>query len=181
MQKKGLSCVLVAIGLLGLAGCHHKNTAAGAGAGEGGGVQTFGSNDSAAMAGNDLAGGAGSEQTSYEGHVAGQNETYYFTFDSDRLDANQLQQINAQARYLLEHTNARIRLEGNTDNLGSREYNIALGYRRAQAVARVLAQQGVSQNRMATVSYGKEKPAALGDSEEARAKNRRVNLVYEAR
>jgi peptidoglycan-associated lipoprotein len=72
-----------------------------------------------------------------------------------------------------------IRLEGNTDERGTREYNIGLGERRAQAVRRALMLQGVAESQISTVSFGAERPAAEGDDESAWAKNRRVELVYQ--
>ena len=69
------------------------------------------------------------------------NQTYHFDFDSDVVQQQDLASINTQADYLASHPHAKIRIEGNTDERGSREYNIALGWRRAQAVARILEQQ----------------------------------------
>jgi len=71
-----------------------------------------------------------------------------------------------------------VRLEGHTDERGSREYNIGLGERRAQAVRRALMLQGASANQLSTVSYGEERPAATGSDEESWRLNRRVELVY---
>jgi len=71
-----------------------------------------------------------------------------------------------------------VRLEGSTDERGSREYNIGLGERRAQAVRRALLLQGVAESQITTVSYGEERPAVTGHSEDAWAKNRRVEIVY---
>jgi peptidoglycan-associated lipoprotein len=71
-----------------------------------------------------------------------------------------------------------VRLEGHADERGSREYNIALGDRRAQSVRRVLLFQGASTDQIETVSYGEEQPAMSGHTEEAWAKNRRVELIY---
>ncbi len=83
-----------------------------------------------------------------------------------------------QAAYLMTHRNAHVRLEGNTDDRGSREYNVGLGWRRAQAVARILKQQGVAPSQIKMVSYGKEHPAVSGNNEEAWSLNRRVELIY---
>jgi peptidoglycan-associated lipoprotein len=71
-----------------------------------------------------------------------------------------------------------VRVEGNTDERGSREYNIGLGERRAQAVRRALMLQGVSEMQITTVSYGEERPAVTGHTEEAWSRNRRANIVY---
>ena len=74
----------------------------------------------------------------------------------------------------------KMKLEGNTDKRGTREYNIGLGERRAQAVRRALMLQGVAESQLSTVSFGAERPAAEGDDEAAWSKNRRVELVYVA-
>ncbi|HBC71235.1 MAG TPA: peptidoglycan-associated lipoprotein, partial [Coxiellaceae bacterium] len=72
-------------------------------------------------------------------------------------------------------------LEGHADERGSREYNIALGWKRAKAVAAALKQQGAGNAQIVMMSYGKEKPVALGHDESAYSQNRRVNLIYEAK
>ncbi len=104
--------------------------------------------------------------------------TIYFEFDKSDIQAKYLDVLTAHADYLTKHPNVHIRLEGNTDERGSREYNIALGDRRAQAVRRFLMFQGVPADQITTVSYGEEKPADPGHDEAAWAKNRRVDLVY---
>jgi peptidoglycan-associated lipoprotein len=86
--------------------------------------------------------------------------------------------LAAHARFMASRSNLRVRLEGHTDERGTREYNIGLGERRAQAVRRALGLQGVAESRLATVSYGEERPAEAGDDEAAFAKNRRVELIY---
>ena len=86
--------------------------------------------------------------------------------------------LAAHARYLVENPSRRVRLEGHADERGSREYNIGLGERRAQSVRRVLMLQGADGGQIVTVSFGEERPAAFGNTEEAWAQNRRVELVY---
>lgn len=112
--------------------------------------------------------------------VAPANQTYYFAFDQSKLRPKDLKAIAVQANYLATHKKAKIRLEGNADNRGSREYNIGLGWRRDQSVARLLEQKGVAPNQIEMVSYGKEHPAVVGNNERAWRLNRRVHLVYEA-
>jgi len=109
------------------------------------------------------------------------NQTYYFEFNRDQVESADIPSIKVQANYLVTHSNARVRLEGNADERGSREYNVALGWRRAKAVAAILAEQGVNQKQIAMVSYGKEKPATNRHDDEAYRLNRRVNLIYEAK
>ena len=78
------------------------------------------------------------------------------------------------------HPNAQVRVEGHTDERGSREYNVTLGERRAQTIAKFLIMKGVNPAQVHVVSYGKEKPADLGHDEAAWANNRRAVIVYEA-
>lgn len=108
------------------------------------------------------------------------NQTYYFSFNENVVREEDYKAIMVQATYLAAHPNAKIRLEGNADNRGSREYNIGLGWRRDQAVAKLLEQHGALPSQIDMVSYGKERPAVLGDNEYSWRLNRRVNLVYEA-
>jgi peptidoglycan-associated lipoprotein len=107
-----------------------------------------------------------------------QNRTIYFDFDSSEVKSDYNGLITAHARYLAANPSTRVRLEGNTDERGSREYNIGLGERRAQSVRRALTLQGVAESQITTVSYGEERPAVTGHTEEAWARNRRVDIVY---
>lgn len=102
----------------------------------------------------------------------------YFEFDSSEIRGAGVELVAAHARYLAANPGTRVRLEGHTDERGSREYNIGLGERRAQAVRHALMLQGTLDGQLSTVSYGEERPAALGHDEEAWAKNRRVEIVY---
>jgi peptidoglycan-associated lipoprotein len=102
----------------------------------------------------------------------------YFDFDSADIKGAGIEVVAAHAKYLASHAGTRVRLEGHTDERGSREYNIGLGERRAQAVRRALLLQGASDAQMSTVSYGEERPAVPGHDEAAWAKNRRVEIVY---
>jgi peptidoglycan-associated lipoprotein len=122
----------------------------------------------------------GSDLTPEEAETLRQQRVFYFAYDSSSVPHEDLRAIEAHAYYLVHHPQARIRIEGNTDARGSREYNIALGERRAQAVARVMYLAGVPNHQVAIVSYGSEKPAAQGMNEEAWRYNRRAEIVYEA-
>ena len=104
--------------------------------------------------------------------------TIYFDFDSSEIRGEGTDIVAAHAKYLAQRGGMKVRLEGHTDERGSREYNIGLGERRAQAVRRALMLQGVTENQITTVSYGEERPAVQGSDEAAYAKNRRVELVY---
>src|SRR5256714_9816487 len=102
----------------------------------------------------------------------------YFDFDSSEIKGEGTDIVAAHAKYLAGHPNARVRLEGHTDERGSREYNIGLGERRAQSVRRAMLLQGASDGQITTVSYGEDRPAAPGPQMTAWAKNRRVEFVY---
>ncbi len=102
----------------------------------------------------------------------------YFEFDSFVVEDKYKPLIEAHARYLSANKGAKVTLQGNTDERGSREYNIALGQKRADAVKRVMTLMGVPDVVIETVSFGKEKPRREGHDEEAWAENRRVDIVY---
>lgn len=114
-------------------------------------------------------------------HREGVNQSFYFGFDRYEVSTADKGDLKVQAEYLVAHPQAKIRLEGNTDVRGSREYNVALGWKRANAVAKELRSQGVRNNQIAVVSFGKEKPVAMGDDEDSHSKNRRVDLIFEQR
>ena len=129
-----------------------------------------------------LTGGAGFTDANNPNRLkAPYDQTYHFDFDKYDVHQDDIASINVQASYLSTHPKARVRLEGNADERGSREYNVALGWRRAKAIAAILEQQGISTDQIAMVSYGKEKPVAFGHDEASYSKNRRVELVYEAK
>ena len=103
----------------------------------------------------------------------------YFDYDSYTVKPEYQSVIDQHARFLQSRPNARLVLEGNTDQRGSREYNLALGQKRAEAVRRALTLVGASDSQIEAVSFGKEKPAVEGNSEDAFAKNRRVEFRYQ--
>lgn len=107
--------------------------------------------------------------------------TIYFEFDSSEVPAAERSTIEAHARYLSEHSGASITLEGHADERGSREYNIALGEQRAGAVRQLMTLLGAATPQIRAVSYGEERPAAVGHDESAWRLNRRVEIVYRVR
>ena len=107
-----------------------------------------------------------------------QNRTVYFDYDRDEVKEEYRQIVADHGRYLAANPAARVRLEGHADERGSREYNIGLGERRAQAVRQALLLQGAGASQLATVSYGEERPAATASDEESWSLNRRVEIVY---
>lgn len=110
---------------------------------------------------------------------APQERVIYFDYDQAELRPEFLDIVAQHGRYLAQNPDGRVRLEGHTDERGSREYNIALGEDRAKTVARMLQLQGVSAGQVRTVSYGEELPVDEAHNNEAWAKNRRVNVIYE--
>jgi peptidoglycan-associated lipoprotein len=102
----------------------------------------------------------------------------YFDYDKSDIRAKDQGLLEEHARYLNANPNATVRLEGHADERGSREYNLALGERRSQAVSRSLKILGVREGQAATFSYGEEKPAMAGHDEGSWQQNRRVEFVY---
>jgi len=102
----------------------------------------------------------------------------YFEFDSFTVADQYKPIVEAHARYLAANRNARVTLQGHADERGSREYNIALGQKRADAVKRMMTVMGVQETIVESVSFGKEKPRNMGHDEAAWAENRRVDIIY---
>lgn len=109
------------------------------------------------------------------------NRVVYFEFDSATVRPEDRDVVKAHAEYLGAHPAAAVVLEGHADERGTREYNVALGERRSQAVSQLLLFQGASTNQMESVSYGEERPAAIGHNEDAWQLNRRVEIIYKSR
>jgi peptidoglycan-associated lipoprotein len=103
----------------------------------------------------------------------------FFAYDSDVLDATSQDVLRRQAEWLARYPQVSVTIEGHADERGTREYNLALGDRRAESVKSFLAGLGVSEGRVETISYGKERPDAIGSTEEAYAKNRRGVTVVQ--
>ena len=110
--------------------------------------------------------------------IANLRTVFYFEFDQSAVQAEGFGDLEAHARYLAANPNVGVRLDGHADERGTPEYNIALGERRATAVAKYLQALGVQADQISIVSYGEEKPLLLGQSEDVYAKNRRAVLVY---
>ena len=103
----------------------------------------------------------------------------YFDYDSNAVKDEYRGLVQAHSRYMTtDKRDSRMRIEGNCDERGSREYNLALGQRRAEAVKRVMTVLGVQDGRVETISYGEEKPKAMGHDESSWAQNRRADIKY---
>jgi len=103
----------------------------------------------------------------------------YFDYDSNIVKDEFKPLVTAHAKYLSQNRTAHVTVQGNTDERGSREYNIALGQRRADAVKQMMQLLGASPQQIETVSFGEEKPRAEGNDEKAYAENRRADIVYQ--
>ncbi|HUS23482.1 MAG TPA: peptidoglycan-associated lipoprotein Pal [Candidatus Binatia bacterium] len=126
--------------------------------------------DSSGSGGTSAGGGAGSA-------TAPAQKVVFFELDSSDLKPDGQALVGQWAQYLSGNPNAKVRLEGHCDERGTREYNIALGERRANAVQQALTSQGVSAKQISVASFGEERPVALGHDEAAWSQNRRVEIV----
>ncbi len=174
--RAGLAIGLTAAMLLAACGSNVKldevpvsdrsGTATGAGAGgQGSGVDPRG------VTGVQVQGAGGAQPQQLQRIV-------YFDYDSFEVKPEFASALEANAKYLNANRTARVGLEGHTDERGGREYNLALGQKRAEAVRRALSLLGVSDSQMEAVSFGEEKPAQTGSDEAAFSKNRRVEINY---
>lgn len=174
-----IAVLMLLLGCLGLAACasHKPKPSAEQ---QQSSSENGGANSAGASGANANSGGPFGNQSSIAGPQAGMlaKRTIYFDFDSAVITGDGTDIVSAHAKYLSDHTDARVRLEGNTDERGSPEYNIGLGMRRAQAVRQALLLQGASAAQITVVSYGAEHPVDPAHSEDAWQKNRRVDIVY---
>ena len=131
--------------------------------------------DSRGMDGDEFGRGEAFGDRDADGELA---MVIYFDFDESELRAEYADLLASHANRLANNARLNVRLEGHADERGSREYNIGLGERRSQAVRRMLLIQGAAAEQISTVSFGEERPAALGGDEEAYALNRRVEIKY---
>lgn len=117
-------------------------------------------------------------KTNQDGSVQASARVVYFDYDSFVIRPEFQSMIEAHARLIKADKNKKVAIEGHTDERGGREYNLALGQKRAEAVRSRLGLLGVAENQVEAVSFGKEKPAAQGSTEAAMEKNRRAEITY---
>jgi peptidoglycan-associated lipoprotein len=139
-------------------------------------VESSGGGSATDAYGSDTMGGG--EPIDYDPTAGELANIFYFDFDSAELRPEDTDIVARHAMQLAGNSNLRVRLEGHADERGSREYNIGLGERRSQTVRRMLLIQGAATSQISTVSFGEERPAAMGDSEDDYAQNRRVEIKY---
>lgn len=188
MNRVKLFLVAASCGLA-LAGCKDSSTlppGAGGSAGGGGSANSFPSDNAGANSGFSTMGSDGGEMGAIRDFPNAQpgdvellgDLVVYFEFDSSEIRSDFNALLGAHGRYLASDSSLSVRLEGHADERGSREYNIGLGERRAQAVRQILMLQGASAAQISTVSYGEERAAVFGSDDEAYSLNRRVEIVY---
>ena len=124
--------------------------------------------------------GADCESRLARDFVENTTDTVFFAFDSSSLSAEAQAALDTQVAWLKKHDDVNVIVQGHCDDRGTREYNMALGERRANAVKQYLVSQGIEESRISTISYGKERPAVLGNNEAAWAQNRRAITVVSA-
>ncbi len=199
MRLRLLRAVLVFAGAAALAACEGTmgtmdDTRQAGSADQGSDVSTSGVGDGsitgAPIPGTDAdeaAAGAGGASDGFQGHPLDDpkstlaNRTIYFEYDSIKVLESERAAIEAHARYLSEHPGASITLEGHADERGTREYNVALGEERAIAIRQIMTLLGAAGQQIRTISYGEERPAAVGHDESAWRLNRRVEIIYRTR
>jgi peptidoglycan-associated lipoprotein len=119
-----------------------------------------------------------SELSADAGEGSIETRVIYFDFDKSDVKSEYQATITAHAEYIAGHPDISVVLEGHADERGTREYNIALGERRAKAIKEMLVLQGVAEKQLQVISFGEERPVALGHDESAWSLNRRVELLY---
>ena len=137
------------------------------------------STDSAVSDGNITeTSGSGIVSGSQEDLIVNVGDRVFFGYDSSDLDSDALELLQDQVAWLKQNSDVSVTIEGHCDERGTREYNLALGEKRAQAVKNYLIGLGISPDRVSTISYGKERPAVVGSNDGAWAQNRRsVTIV----
>ncbi len=162
--------LLVVVAFAALAGCAGKE------------VKHNGASANASRGMNTQANGAGqgnnAQANGMQMSLKSFSHLVHFRTNSAKISGVNRKIVKENAAYLVAHPNVRVRLEGNTDERGTAQYNLALGQRRADAVKRMLEVLGVAGNQIATISFGKARPLALGHNPQAWAINRRVHFNY---
>lgn len=183
--KKIVKTLAVALPLMTLAACSSTSESqTGEGNATTGSAGQYGTNGGANGANGGVEIGGASqmltpeEQQRQQFEQLRQDSIIYFDFDRSQIRSDYAQLLESHADYLTKHPSVRVLIEGHTDERGTPEYNIALGERRAKAVAKYLQGLGVLPSQMSIVSYGEEKPADLQHTADSEAKNRRAVLVY---
>ncbi|PSW07415.1 peptidoglycan-associated lipoprotein Pal [Photobacterium lipolyticum] len=174
--NKILKGLAIALPMMTLAACSSTESTDSSAASE---TSTTGSSTEQTVVATPVDGGSASlSEQELRSQELRQDQTVYFKFDNAEIQADFQAMLEAHAEYLSSNTEMKVIVEGHADERGTPEYNIALGERRASAVAKYLQALGVSASQISIVSYGEEKPLVLGHTDTDYAKNRRAVLVY---
>lgn len=182
--SKALALLLMAVILFAVPGCQKKELASDAGYGAAGGGAGAGAAGRKGIGEQDLSGtagrpgGAGVSIGATE-RAAFENEDIFFAYDSSALTAQAQEILRKKATFLKANSGVKVTIEGHCDDRGTNEYNLALGEARARSAKAFMVDLGIPAARMATISYGEERPAVRGTSEDAWEKNRRAHFVVE--
>jgi peptidoglycan-associated lipoprotein len=179
--SKALALLLMTALLFAISGCQKKEIASEAGYGATGGAgaaggKGIGEQDLGGAAGRPGAGGASIGAVE---RAAFENEDIYFAYDSSAIAPQAQDILRKKATFLKSNPNVKVTIEGHCDERGTNEYNLALGEARARTAKAFLVDLGIPAARLATISYGEERPMAKGHTEEDYAKNRRAHFVIE--
>jgi len=183
--SKALALLLMTALLVAVPGCQKKEIASEAGYGTAGGGDAAGAAGRKGIGEQDLAGGAGRPVAGAGAPIgateraAFENEDIFFAYDSSALTTQSQDILRKKATFLKANPNVKVTIEGHCDDRGTNEYNLALGEARARTSKAFLVDLGIPAARMATISYGEERPLVRGSTEEAWAKNRRAHFVIE--
>lgn len=169
-----LRSLLMVMLVVGLAACSKKKDTAAGDVDFGGSTQMQVGDGSATGMSTDTTTTGGPAAGSAEDFAVNVGDRVFFGYDRYDLTPEARSQLDLQARWLNQYPNVRVTVEGHADERGTREYNIALGERRASATRDYLVSAGVDAGRVNTISYGKERPAVVGDTPESWAQNRRA-------
>jgi len=176
--NKTLKSLAIALPMFALAACSTTSDSDAQGSVDSNNTQTSTQADDAVQVSAAQRAAAIEEQKRQQLDQLRREHIVFFDFDKSRINSQFSAILDAHAKYLNENPSVNVLIEGHADERGTPEYNIALGERRAKAVASYLENMGVSASQISVVSYGEEKPMVKGHSEAAFAKNRRAVLVY---
>ena len=158
------------------AGANGQQNSAEAGGATAGTIDGAGIDGGTALAGGKLV--SYEKNAIYDDNNVLSGRLIYFPFDSNEVPDEYLELVKHHGKYLSLNPQAKVRLEGHADERGTREYNVALAERRAQAVQQLMLYEGADASQITVVSYGEEKPAAFGHDDESMQLNRRVEIIY---
>ncbi len=168
MKLKSAGWLLIALASVVFVGCASTGDDSGAAIEDRSGADTTGASAGSAWSGSELE----------DPNSPLYTKIIYFDFDQSTIRSDFIEVLRAHAAYLISNRSATLMIEGHADERGSREYNIGLGERRANAIRSFLEAEGVPGTQITTISYGEERPAAFGNDEPSWSENRRGVLVY---